>query len=90
LPEGACRERGQPESDGSGREADNETARAAATCERIGGDSAQRGRESGKQHPERVPLHAPSVLLLGERLLALALVLAVALLLLLGGELLVV
>ena len=36
--------------------------RVAAARKRVRRDSRQRGREDGEQHPERVPLHASSVL----------------------------
>src|SRR5579884_62298 len=92
APERARREGREPGRHGGGGDTDEQTAAAVPTCECVDGDRRQRGREDREQRPQRVRLHGSSVLpLFGrQRLLALALVLAVPLLLLRSPELLFV
>ena len=59
--EGARRERAQPDRNRGRGEADHKAAGVFRTRERVGGDSGERSREDGEEHPERMPLHASSL-----------------------------
>jgi hypothetical protein len=60
--EGARRERRQPRRDREGGEADDEPTRVVSARERVRRHSGQGGPENGEQDPERVPLHAQTLL----------------------------
>src|SRR5437879_128991 len=60
--ERARRKGGEPCRNRGGSGADDDAPGVLPARERVGGDGRQRGCENGEQDPERVPLHAPSLL----------------------------